>query len=230
MKQKKILVADSSKIFLDLECGYFQKIGCQTLPASTGAQALKIAMDENPDLILLDYSLSDMKGPEFLRKLKDNFVTRNIPVIIMSADPGAEKESRNAGAVDFQQKPLKQRELIFRTSSLLNIPLRYDLNIPVSITNMEGSGKVKIQGQVLDLSESGAKIETSLNIEKNAMLALEFNKPGSTQTIRVECKVMRTEKPEDGRHYYGVRFTAIDDRAKAVLNNYLSSLSARVRI
>ncbi len=231
MKQKKIIVADSSRIFLDLECSYFKKIGCITLGASTGEEALRLAKNEKPDLILLDYELSDAKGVEVCRKLKDDFATKAIPVIMMAADAdkNMDKEVKDAGAVELLQKPLKQRELIFRTASLLKIPLRFDISLPVSIMNLDAGGRLKIQGQIIDLSESGAKIESGLSIEKNTMLALEFSLPGSSQNLRLECQVMRVEKTEHNKCHCGVRFTNPDERTSAALQKYLSSLSARVR-
>jgi CheY-like chemotaxis protein len=230
MKQKKVLVADSSRLFLELECGYFEKIGCITIAAASAKEALKLAKDERPDLILLDFHLPDMKGADLTKRLKDDLSTRGIPVIMMAADPDREIEnkSRDAGAFEFLKKPLKQRHLIYRTASILKISLRFDISVAVSITNLEGGGGIRIKGRSIDMSESGMKLECGLNIEKNAMVRVEFSMPGSPESLQFEGKVMRVEKADKDKIHYGIRFLVPEGRSREQIRDYLSSLSARV--
>ncbi len=73
-----------------------------------------------PDLILLDLLLSGIDGREVVKKLKSEDLTKNIPVIMMSAHPKADKSVKDAGADDFIPKPFDLNELVKRIKKHLN--------------------------------------------------------------------------------------------------------------
>ncbi len=77
--------------------------------ATSGAQALKIAQSQPPDLILLDITMSDMDGYEVCRHLKTLAATRDVPVIFVTARDQSEDEARGLemGAVDYITKPIQ---------------------------------------------------------------------------------------------------------------------------
>ncbi len=62
----------------------------KVLPANSGANALKILARANPDLILLDYEMPEMNGPQVLEALRANADTANIPVMFLTAKTDAE--------------------------------------------------------------------------------------------------------------------------------------------
>lgn len=64
-----------------------------------------------PDLIFLDRQLSGTDGLEVCRRLKKGSLTRDIPVIIISASPGIQQQAKEAGAVASVEKPFSVKEL-----------------------------------------------------------------------------------------------------------------------
>lgn len=95
--------------------------GQKTILASDGAEGLQLAVRCKPKLILLDLMMPGMDGFEFVRRLKDDPVTRDIPVMIVSAldDPASQQRIIACGADDFIRKPVDRWELSLRTSKLL---------------------------------------------------------------------------------------------------------------
>ena len=83
---KKILIVDDTEMLLifvaDVLATADQNL--QILTAPTGAEGLRLAASEQPDLILLDYSLTDMTGDKVCRGLLENPLTARIPVLMMS--------------------------------------------------------------------------------------------------------------------------------------------------
>lgn len=84
------------------------------LSAMQGSLGIELAMQHQPDLILLDLHLPDMMGDEVLRRLQANPVTRQIPVVMISADAtnGQIERLRDAGAVEYLTKPLDVKQFI----------------------------------------------------------------------------------------------------------------------
>ncbi|MDD5286616.1 MAG: response regulator [Desulfuromonadaceae bacterium] len=76
--------------------------------AASGSEALQIARETPPDLILLDIMMPDMNGYDVCRVLKADSVSKNIPVIFVTAllNPGDETRGFEAGAVDYITKPV----------------------------------------------------------------------------------------------------------------------------
>jgi len=82
---------------------------CAVILASNGEEALKLAVKENPDLILLDIIMPGMNGYEVCKKLKQSKKTRRIPVIFVTAKDDAVEEEKGLklGAIDYIIKPFK---------------------------------------------------------------------------------------------------------------------------
>ncbi|MEG1453311.1 response regulator, partial [Brevundimonas sp.] len=93
-----------------------------------GATAIEIARAEQPDLILLDVMMPVMDGFETCRRLKDDPVTRHIPVVLVTALDGREDRIRGleAGADDFLSKPLDDVILMARVRSLTRLKIMID--------------------------------------------------------------------------------------------------------
>lgn len=89
--------------------------------AADGAGCLALAIDELPDLILLDHGLPDMSGAEVLRRLRAMAATRHVPVVVFSASSAeaARIEAFRAGADDFLVKPIDDQTLLARIRSLI---------------------------------------------------------------------------------------------------------------
>jgi DNA-binding response OmpR family regulator len=117
---KILLVDDEKAIRLALtEC--LKTAGFETLEASEGGKALKIARNQRPALIILDVMMPDVSGLEVCRTLKKDPGTRGIKIIMLSAR-GQEKEKEEglqAGADRYITKPFSYEELMREIEELL---------------------------------------------------------------------------------------------------------------
>jgi DNA-binding response OmpR family regulator len=80
----KILLIDDSAMLLSFVKEVLEEQGYEVAMAETGEEGLKLSRSENPDLILLDFVLPDMKGDQVCRKLLDDPTTAKIPVVYVS--------------------------------------------------------------------------------------------------------------------------------------------------
>ncbi|MDX6381736.1 MAG: hypothetical protein QOI57_2760, partial [Rubrobacteraceae bacterium] len=91
-----------------------ERAGITLLSALQGRMGLDLAREHCPDLILLDLHLPDITGDEVLKQLQSQPRTRDIPVIVISADvtPGRVERLTQAGARDYLTKPLDVEQFL----------------------------------------------------------------------------------------------------------------------
>ncbi len=118
-----LLLVDDSPINLDLLMETLDGLGYRLLEAIDGPTALDVARQEIPDLILLDILMPGMDGFEVCRRLREDPLTEDIPVIFLSALDELKDRVRGleTGAVDFISKPFRLEEVIARVNTHLTI-------------------------------------------------------------------------------------------------------------
>lgn len=118
-----ILVVDDTPANLRLLVGMLTEKGYKVRPVMDGELALSGASAIPPDLILLDINMPKMSGFEVCQKLKENEVTREIPVIFISAlDDVLDKvQAFEIGGVDYVTKPFQVAEVLMRVETHLAI-------------------------------------------------------------------------------------------------------------
>jgi DNA-binding response OmpR family regulator len=122
-QQATLLVVDDTPFNLKLVLSYLERSGFNVETAESGAEALRLADDAPPDLILLDVMMPQMDGFECCRRLKNNPFTRDIPVIFMTAlsDVTDKVKGFEAGGVDYLTKPVEVPELMARVNIHLQL-------------------------------------------------------------------------------------------------------------
>lgn len=111
---KKILIADDSRAFRELEGEYLSRRGFSVVYAENGADAMRLAAEMIPDLILLDVQMPVMDGVQVLSFLKKHDHTKQIPVIVITTIKGDKnlEALRLGGADGVLSKPIQGAELL----------------------------------------------------------------------------------------------------------------------
>ncbi len=116
-----VLLVDDERDLLSLLDFNLRAAGFETVPATTGEQALAHVRRRAPDMVLLDLMLPDVPGTEVCRQLKSDPRTRQVPVVMLTAK-GDELDrvvGFELGADDYVTKPFSVRELVLRMKAVL---------------------------------------------------------------------------------------------------------------
>lgn len=119
--RKKILVADDDPSILDVLKLMLEQVGGYeviTTPDGESVLELRTTTDKLPDLILLDLWMSGIDGRDVCKSLKSDDKTKDLPLIIFSANRDVEMISREAGADDFIAKPFQMDDLLEKVARL----------------------------------------------------------------------------------------------------------------
>ena len=121
MMRKKILLADDSATALTMERTLLSRSDYDVVVARDGREAIKQAVDENPDLIILDVVMPNMDGFEACRELRRLEPTRDIPVIMVTTRGEAVnvEAGYEAGCNDYVTKPINGAELMSKLKTYL---------------------------------------------------------------------------------------------------------------
>lgn len=116
----KILAADDSNVCLKIIHEIFNLVGdnYDLIYAHNGREAVDKAIECLPDLILMDIIMPEMNGVKAIQALRKNELTKDIPVIVLSATESLQS-AFEAGANDFITKPFKHYELLIRAKQAL---------------------------------------------------------------------------------------------------------------
>ena len=119
----KVLVADDHESTLIGMRDLLEAAGHVVHTARSGAEALRVAASERPDVILLDVVMPGMSGTAVCKELKHGTETRLTPVVMISGsgDRGTRLRGLQAGADDFLNKPVDAEELRVRVSSAIRL-------------------------------------------------------------------------------------------------------------
>ena len=116
-----ILVVEDEPAIQELISYGLRQAGHETFCAGDAEQAMKIANDVLPDLVLLDWMLPGMNGIEFAKMLRQVPRTKNIPIIMLTArtEESDKVSGLEVGADDYITKPFSPRELVARIKAVL---------------------------------------------------------------------------------------------------------------
>jgi len=117
----KILLVEDNEMNSDMLSRRLQRKGHEVLIAIDGAQGIKLAQSENPDLILMDMSLPVLDGWEATQQLKALPETREIPIIALTAHAmaGDREKCIEVGCDDYETKPVDFSRLLGKIQVLL---------------------------------------------------------------------------------------------------------------
>jgi len=118
---EKILVADDEQKIRNLLDHFLRGQGYEVVLATDGNQALKLAAEENPQVIILDIRMPGLDGLKVCKRLKENEQTKLIPIIVITGFEDNKMEALNIGADDFVNKPFDLAEISIRVKSALRI-------------------------------------------------------------------------------------------------------------
>lgn len=120
--RKRILLVDDEEHLLEMLSRRLQSWTYEVLTSTNGEEGLRMAEDEQPDLILLDILLPKMPGREVCIQLKNNSQTRHIPVVFLTAlgMPEQVEAGFRVGAAGYVVKPLNPQELREQISECLS--------------------------------------------------------------------------------------------------------------
>ncbi|AAO35705.1 DNA-binding response regulator [Clostridium tetani] len=213
MSQDKILIVDDEEHIRELLRYNLEKEGYKIFCAENGKEALEIAKEKKPTLILLDVMLPQMDGYDVCKEIrKDNSISTT-PIIMITAK-GEELDKvlgLELGADDYITKPFSIRELIARIKAVLRRTLLKSTEEPFKFEGLKmdfEKHEVMKDGEKVDLTLKEFQLLEILIKNKGRVLTREYlldkiwgyEYIGETRTVDVHIRHLRQKVEDDDKN------------------------------
>lgn len=214
MANEKILVVDDEEHILELISFNLTNNGYKVIKANNGIDAVRLAIEEKPKLILLDLMIPGKDGYDVCREVRSNSEIRNTPIIMLTAK--SEELDKilglELGADDYITKPFSVRELLARVKAVLR---RFSVVEPESSVLVFGNLKadfekreIHVKDKKLDLTLKEFELLEILIRNKGKILTRDtlldkiwgYEYIGETRTVDVHIRYLRKKVEEDDKN------------------------------
>ena len=213
----KMLIVDDMVEFLDLEKTFLRRADCEILTATTGLEAIKVAHQEKPDIVVLDVEMPEMNGIEATRIFCQTPELKDIPIVILSSTE-RDEEALAAGARAFYRKPIDENTFFKMVRTFVPIKVRQEerktLGVRCNLKLENGT----IETELVDISTTGALVVSDTPLHLGDKLHISFAVPGSEE-IEADAHVVRDAQLRG----YGLGFSSISERAVKSIKQYVYS-------
>ena len=188
---KDILLVDDTELFLAMEKSFLQRREFVLHTARSGKEALQLAKELNPDLILLDLHMPDMSGDLVCSSLREDPLFEKVPIIIATAEKNRPTLARciEAGCDTILPKPFNKEILVRTVLEVLVVAQRQWRRVEVQIPCIVRIGDEELESLIRNISEGGAFIEIGIPLEKETILEMDFTLPHADYTVRTQVIV-----------------------------------------
>ena len=214
----KVLIADDVASNRELISGYFADTDCHLLSASDGREALELARQHHPDLILLDVRMPYLNGHQVARSLMSSPETRDIPIVIFTATSGS------SNLVDLEkicqgylQKPVSRSQLVEVLKGIFERNLNY-------VPEPSSTRTAEMFENTSKIASSAKPTTVAVNSLKFSELIIKLRRESATSWTEL-CKTLKSRDLQD----FITRIkTWGEEHQCQLLQNYASRLQSQM--
>jgi len=235
MLKQKILIADDDPDILDILRIVLTERGFEVIEATDGEQALELAKEKSPNLIVLDYKMPKLSGIEVCQRLRKDILLQHLPIIMLTGKGEVQDkvEGLGAGADDYIVKPFEVKELVARINMVLRRTSR----------ELDANPLSKLPGNVSILDELQSRIDKQspfavgyADLDKfkayNDTYGFEHGDDVIKETARIIIKAIKTKgNPDDFIGHIGgddFVFISTPERSDGICKKIIQDFEASV--
>ncbi len=170
----KILLVDDNPVVLFKTALLLRNAGYEVIEASTGQEGIDMALEAQPDLVLLDVMLPDMNGVDVCRFLKSRTQLHNIFVVLLSyIETSSDRQviGLEAGADGYIARPIENRELLARVESLMRLQ-RAESELRCAHAELER----RVVDRTAELSRANLALRDEIEVRKQTEAELRLSR------------------------------------------------------
>ena len=156
----EVLLVEDDHAIREMLQGFLLTKNYKVKAAESGKVAFEMLAEKNPDLMLLDWMLPDISGPEIIRKIRRNKIQKDIPILMLTAR--AEEMDKikglEVGADDYMTKPVSLKELDARIKALIRRSQGLSVDKTITRTSILGTMVINLDNNALLINNENVDI------------------------------------------------------------------------
>jgi len=202
----------------DQICRIFRDVNAAANLFTTLDDTAAAARQTMPNLLIVAVDFAS-KADLTIQQIKRDATLKSVPVLVFypRGTPFPEARARTAGANEAIKYPVERRELLMKSSTLLNIDKRRSFK---TLLTIEAKGHSVIATSE-DFSPGGVSFITDQTLREKEEVKIHFFLPGVPERIRLTAMITRKIALRETEFFYGARTINIDDTALAALKDFV---------
>jgi len=217
-----LLVTNNSAVFRQLGSRPFQRLGIKYWVATSGAEALEIMHRERPAMALLDASLPDTDGYEVCQKIKADPALHGTRVMMVLGNVLSREDLARlgrSGCDDVFCIPAPSEELYQHVARLMGFPYRLSRRISVHLKVQLQNGTRMIEGRLLNLSRTGAKIGVGEKLGTVRELYVRLARSEHERAAVTQARLVWEREAAEGVGYtIGLEFQDVEPQTQRIID------------
>lgn len=228
MEKKRIIVVNDSAIDIKKIVSWLDPSWFQVDMAGSGIEGIEKVRTLLPDLVIVDMFMEDMNGLQVAKVIRDNRVTSNIPIVIVS--PGEVEAShieRHIGYLDgIILKPVQRELLVNMVQALLGMVVRRSRRVTTSIPCAIIFDEKEMPATIHSIGVGGGFVEGAQHLRRGDVCGLRFNLPGTDRIVEVYNASIVWKGKENGGEIEGIglNFLTISEEDRKSLDEYIDAI------
>lgn len=226
---RKVLIVDDVSMFLELMRDYLQLSAVKIFTARDGQEALRICLEERPELVFMDLHMPVMNGADCCKAIKQDKQLAATTVVLITSEgkPADRLTCYEAGCDDFITKPLDRHIFLETARRLMPTVDRRDRRVGCRFNIKYRAFGITLSGYVADLSRHGLYLGSDFALEQGALVDLIFALPepvGSIVQTKARVAWLNTREKRTKPSLplgFGVEFVSLTEEAERSIARFI---------
>ena len=156
----EVLLVEDDHAIREMLQSYLLTKNYKVKAAESGGVAFEMLAEKNPDLMLLDWMLPDISGPDIIRQIRKNKIQRDIPILMLTAraEEMDKVKGLEVGADDYMTKPVSLKELDARIKALIRRSQGLSVDKTITRESIHGTMMINLENNALLINNQNVDI------------------------------------------------------------------------
>ena len=231
MEKRRILVAEDTELFLEIQSSFLKRDSFELFTARSGQEAIDMARQVLPHLILMSFTLPDISGDKVCASVKavPELIDTRVAIVTDDFDTESQMKCIDEGCDGIVTRPFEKEKLLETVQKLLGETFRRKPRYRVEIPCALYFDNEAVPGVMLDISEIGCRVQMEEAVDHGTSFGVGFNLPDTEHSVNWKGEV-RWNSGAGTELKTGIEFIQAPGDEVQILSDILAAMNTSDRL